>query len=593
MRHRLSHVQIKNFRCAQDLSFDLLDYTPIVGKNNAGKSTVLSSVRWLLKGGALTDRDYGNPQDAIWVAGIIDGIAPALLEALNDEHRKRIEAYCSSGRLAIRRSIGAVGGAAKQFDVASLADDAELTQADWVKNPTGIEAAIKALFPEPILIAAMEDAAEDVGSNKSSTTIGKLIAQLVTPVRDGHGDDIAQALELIRTRMGAAGEGRAPELADADAGMNGQLATLFPGLTVKLHVEPPSVADLLKVGTVRVFEEGNETGREIGALGHGAQRAVQIALIQYLAERLRDAGATSDARVLLLIEEPELYLHPQAVVRVREALRHLSAGRFQVVISTHSPLMLELDDLPAAVLLSRAPGQPAKVKPSLRAGLREVVADAPSQSRTLMEMSNAQHILFSDRILLAEGPTETRVLPFVFSRVVGHPIDADRIGLVGPGGGAGQLLKCLKVLRAIGVSVRALADLDYALRTAPSNGLIPEKHLSLEALRAVASRLAPLHGFQLAPDGFPQSGGKVGVPEAIELIAADPEAHTPILDLHNTLREHDIWLWRKGAIEAHFGIDGKKEASRSAFLNRLVIEKPEAVIKDLEGVKEFFGWLVA
>lgn len=593
MRHRLSHVQIRNFRCAQDLSFELSDYTPIVGKNNAGKSTVLSGVRWLLKGGALTERDYGSPEEAVSVAGVIDGIEPALLEALNDEHRKRIEPYCGSGRLAIRRSLGPVGGAARQFDVASLSDDLDLTAADWVKNPTGIEAAIKALFPEPILIAAMEDAAEDVGSNKSSTTIGKLIAQLVTPVRDGHGDDIAQALEVIRTRMGAAGEGRAPELAEADEGMNGQLATLFPGLTVRLHVEPPSVADLLKAGTVRVFEEGIETGREIGALGHGAQRAVQMALIQYLAERLRDTGASTDARVLLLIEEPELYLHPQAIVRVREALRRLSVGRFQVVISTHSPLMLELDDLPAAVLLARAPGQAATVKPSLRTGLRKVFDDAPSQSRTLMEMSNAHQILFADRILLVEGQTETRLLEHTFARVTGRPIDAERIGMVGPGGGAGQLLKCLKVLRAIGVSARALADLDYALRTATGNGLIDQKHPALEALRDVAGRLAPVHEFQLAPDGFPRSGGKVGVPEAIELIAADPESNEPILDLHNMLREHDIWLWRKGAIEAHFGIDGKNEAARSAFLSRLSVEKPDAVIKDLEGVREFFAWITA
>lgn len=592
MSHRLSRVQITNFRCVQAVSFELSDYTPLVGKNNAGKSTVLSAIRWLLKGGPLAERDYGDPRDGIAVAGVIDGIDDALLEALNAEHRRRIEEFCGSGRLAIRRTVGAAGSGAKQFEVAALGVGEDVASAVWGRNPNGIEAAIKALFPEPITIAAMQDAAEDVGSNKSSTTIGKLIAQLATPVRDGHGEEIAAALEVIRTRLGASGESRATELADADAGMNGQLASIFPGLTVRIHVDPPSVQDLLKSGTVRVFEEGAEAGREIGALGHGAQRAVQIALIQYLAERLRETGAATDGRVLLLIEEPELYLHPQAIARVRDALRSLSAGRFQVVVTTHSTLMLELEDLPSAVLLSRQPGRPASVKPSLRSGLAAVIADAQSQARLLMEMSNAQHILFSDRILLAEGQTETRVMPHVFSRLTGRALDAERIGIVGPGG-AGQLLKCLKVLRSVGISVRAVADLDYALRDGPSNGLVPADHAALGQLRIIAKRLADTHDFLLAEDGFPKKGGVMTAADAIEIIAADGDADAPIAELHDLLRGHDIWLWRRGAIEAHFGIDGKTEGSRTRFIGRLREERPEEVIADFAGVQAFLQWLTS
>lgn len=589
MSHRLSRVHITNLRCADDLAFDLSDYTPIVGKNNSGKSTALFALRWLLKGGALDATDYGDATKAVSVAGVVEGINATLLAALNEEHRKRIEGYCEYGRLAIRRAVGASGAAVKQFDISALAASEDLSKANWVKNPTGIEAAIKALFPEPILVAAMQDAAEDAGNNKSSTTIGKLIAQLVTPVKDGHGADISAALELIRTRLGASGDERAPELSEADAGMNNQLASLFPGLTVKLHVEPPSIPELFKTGTVRVFEEGAASGREVGALGHGAQRAVQIALIQYLAERLRDTGAATDGRVLLLVEEPELYLHPQAVARVREALRALSAGRFQVVISTHSPLMLELDDLPAAALLHRAPGGPATVRPSLRAGLRTVFADAPSQSRLLMEMSNAQHILFADRVLLAEGQTETRVLPYAFARVMGRALDAERVGIVGPGG-SGQLLKCIEVLSAIGVSVRAVADLDYALRSAPHNGLITEKHPALDSLRIISQGLSAAHKFFVAEDGFPKKGGDMSAADAIQLIAAEPDAEAPILELHNALLPKGIWLWRRGALEAHLGINGKSEGDRTAYLERLRTEPPSEVIADFEGVKAFFAW---
>lgn len=590
MKHRLSYVRVENFRCAQEVSFALADYTPIVGKNNSGKSTILRAIRWLLKGGALDPSDHAVSTEVVSVAGIIEGIDATLLDALGDEHKRRIEGFCGSGRLAVRRTAGPSSSPARYIEVASLSGSEGLDAAVWVKNPTGIEAAIKALFPEPILIGAMEDAAEDAGSNKTSTTIGKLIAQLTAPLRDGHGDDIVAALEIIRTRLGATGEGRASELVEADTGVNKQLSTLFPGLTVKLHVEPPSISDLLKAGTVRIFEGENSVGREIDLLGHGAQRSVQIALIQYLAERLRDSGNTTDGRVLLLVEEPELYLHPQAIARVREALRTLSTGRFQVVVSTHSPLMLELDDLPSTVLVARVAPQPTVVRTSLREGLSSVLADAPSQSRLLMEMSNAQHILFSDRVLLAEGQTETRVLPAVFTRLMGRALDAERIGIVGPGG-SGQLHKCLAVLKAMGVSVRAVADLDYALRTAPSNGLLEDGHPALDQLREITKRLSLVHGFEIAPDGFPKRGGAIGAAEAIELIAREADADAPILQLHDALLQHDVWLWRKGAIEAHFGIDGKTEGSRSLFLDRLKTEGPAHVIGDPVGVQAFFTWL--
>ncbi|MCV5648186.1 ATP-binding protein, partial [Escherichia coli] len=74
--------------------------------------------------------------------------------------------------------------------------------------------------------------------------------------------------------------------------------------------------------------------------GHGTQRSIQMALIQYLADIKKRSDDTKKSNTLIFIDEPELYLHPSAINSVRESLVALSDLGFQVIISTHSASML-------------------------------------------------------------------------------------------------------------------------------------------------------------------------------------------------------------------------------------------------------------
>ena len=78
--------------------------------------------------------------------------------------------------------------------------------------------------------------------------------------------------------------------------------------------------------------------RPISSFGHGAQRSAHMALIKLLADMTSVAGGNPGGTIVLLIDEPELCLHPQAVELLRESLLLLSTQNFQVIFSTHSPL---------------------------------------------------------------------------------------------------------------------------------------------------------------------------------------------------------------------------------------------------------------
>ena len=40
------------------------------------------------------------------------------------------------------------------------------------------------------------------------------------------------------------------------------------------------IKELFKSGTIKVFEDESEEGRDVSILGHGAQRSIQMALIR-------------------------------------------------------------------------------------------------------------------------------------------------------------------------------------------------------------------------------------------------------------------------------------------------------------------------
>ena len=210
--HALAHIKIQNFRSCLNTQLAINAFTPIVGYNNAGKSTILSAIEWLLAPTALTASDFNVPGQAIVVQGKVEGINEPILEAMPDNHAKAIRPYLDNGIICIRRRMAAPGAASTaRIEVRDLAVTDENDNAAWRNNPNGLEGAIKAIFPSPIRIQAMEKAGDDVGKSSKSNTIGRLIAAITDEVKQAHESEFHDALKTIRNRLAADGEDRAAE----------------------------------------------------------------------------------------------------------------------------------------------------------------------------------------------------------------------------------------------------------------------------------------------------------------------------------------------------------------------------------------------
>ncbi|MBU9581391.1 ATP-dependent nuclease [Burkholderia multivorans] len=589
--HHISEVQIKNFKSISDGSFPLSHYTPLVGYNNAGKTNIIRAIGWIIKKSSLLAEDFHQVDQPVVVEAEISGITGEVLDAIGNAHRGRIEPLVVDGLIRIRRTQTAPGQTVTsiRFEVLKR----ENGEDEWVVNPAGIDAAIGALFPDPIFIGAMENATEDVAKFGSGTTIGKLLKEIMTPIIDRHSPAVAEALQEVGRRLSANAEEKDETLVDLDGRIRAELSKLFPGVSAKTHIPVPEFADFMKSATIRIFEEGyeNPEGRDVSSFGHGAQRSIQIALIKCLAEVRRAGGGNADRTTLLLIDEPELYLHPQAIEVVRAALSRLSGDGYQVIITTHSANMISRSDAPNTLLIRRSAAEGTKCYPRIKDVVMEAIDGADHQSETLFALSNSSKILFSERVVITEGKTERTILPAAFHDAFGVTPDEDKIGLVDIGG-TPNIPDTLKVLRAMGVPCKAIVDLDFAFRIAPIKGLLDPAHADLAACKVILIELRDGGHIGLDPEGLPTKHNGVSAASAFELLARHANAVPCIARLHEELKAAGVWIWTMGAIEAHLGI-AKTGAAQRAFMAGLADHVYRAAIPDYQSVCDAMAWLRA
>jgi len=252
-----------------------------------------------------------------------------------------------------------------------------------------------------------------------------------------------------------------PEFKRFVEGLRNELSDLVSTMSHGLEVDfeaynPVNFFHALRLQAV----EGNAP-RTLEEMGTGEQQVLALAFA-YAYARAFHGG------IVLVIEEPEAHLHPLAQRWLARRLRSRCEEGLQILITTHSPGFLAIEDLEGLVLVYKEDGA-TKVRQLTRRDLVQKCISMGARSNRLTEdnilpfyaVNATSDILsgfFARVVVLVEGQTEELALPILLAKR-GLEVEREGIAILGVGG-KGNLAKWYRLFTAYGLPCYIVFDND-------------------------------------------------------------------------------------------------------------------------------------
>ncbi len=253
---------------------------------------------------------------------------------------------------------------------------------------------------------------------------------------------------------------------------------------------------------------GAQQGVDLDDLSSGEKSIVQMffplvetAIRNLLAEVSGEAALSRQAEQCILIDEPELHLHPNLQVKVLDYLRVLTTGsKMQVILATHSPTIVESASFEELYLL-----RPVELVAAGDNQLVQVATD-DDRLRLLRDLFGGTSNLTSMQpVVVVEGIREEDARRVATDRKLYRALHPgfDQITLV-PGGGKSQCLALARglreVLKAFSKELKAVALVDRDYAPASSEGAEGTEDADIFLLP-----VAMIENFLIDPDGIWQA----------------------------------------------------------------------------------------
>src|SRR3990172_3372424 len=213
---------------------------------------------------------------------------------------------------------------------------------------------------------------------------------------------------------GSVEDNRLEEIRAIEQSIQNYVRESFTNVSLEIEIPPPELRSVLS--TARILADDGMKG-PLELKGDGLRRAVVFAILRAYVEFARAAtkdGGPENAPergYLLLFEEPELFLHPDAQKILFDALGVFSKKN-HVVVTTHSPLFLGPDATATFVRLSKTK-EAGVHKPFTKACPVELNGISPRDEFQIICFENNNAAFFAKRIVLVEGDSDLIVLPHI------------------------------------------------------------------------------------------------------------------------------------------------------------------------------------
>ncbi|OLN30165.1 putative ATP-dependent endonuclease, OLD family [Desulfovibrio sp. DV] len=326
-----------------------------------------------------------------------------------------------------------------------------------------------------MLVPAVRDVSDESKGTKNSP-FGKLLYAILDTVTEEKKHQIDAILREVSRHMNrAGGQARVPLIAETENQLNTLLHDLFAGCDLEIEFETPTLELLLSTPRLYV-DDGFRNAVE--NKGHGLQRAIIFTILRRYAEYMTSSPQGKRRNLVLAVEEPELYMHPQAQRTIRKVLRNIVDSGDQVIFSTHSSLLVDVAyfdeiirmesgcvekecirttastawQLPMATMINDIESRVPKLKGNVTSqSLRDLYSHAYNPHRN--------EGFFASKIILVEGLTEEYALPIYADALPGCSFDPLGISVV-ECGGKGSMDRLYRIFNELHIPCYILFDYD-------------------------------------------------------------------------------------------------------------------------------------
>ena len=362
---------------------------------------------------------------------------------------------------------------AHQFVAANKA--AIPTSDTWVENPKGYANVLKAQLPFFVLVPAVRDISEESKGTKSSP-FGKLLYAIINSVADNKKKKIGLILSELSKQMNrSGGSKRVPLIGETERQLNTLLGDLFTGCDLEIEFTTPTLEVLLSSPKLFV-DDGFRNSIE--NKGHGLQRAVIFTILRRYAEHMTASPDGRTRRLFLAVEEPELYMHPQAQRTIRKVFRTVADGGDQIVFSTHSSLLVDVAYFDEIIRVEQQSelqsGKSTRFSAAWQLPMARMIQDIESRIPRLRGKVTSQSMrdlyshaynprrsegFFASKVILVEGATEEYSLPIYADALPQCSFDPLGISVV-ECGGKGPMDRLYRIFNELRIPCYVLFDYD-------------------------------------------------------------------------------------------------------------------------------------
>ncbi|MHA1401957.1 MAG: ATP-dependent nuclease [Candidatus Heimdallarchaeaceae archaeon] len=571
----ISEITITNFRSIEEETFYFKPFSILIGKNNTGKSNIMTSLKLLLEGTNrdFSIRDFHNSSNNIVFEAKIQSVEN-FLELSSEPHKTKIKEDIQNGYLKVRRIIEP-GPKVNKLEVF------DLKKGDYGLK-TGIENALKQLLPEVIFIEAFQDPSIEA-HGKSSATLGKIIKQILSRIQEQTSEQIEKAFKKANHLLNVYeveidGEPqevdqRAEDIKNIEAKIRRNLQNVFGDVDVRIKIDFPKVPELMVNSRIELLDSGTWTPPELK--GQGVQRALYVALLRSLAEQLREEKDTTGLKrpFLLLVEEPEIFLHPSVLGTMRNALEEISSTN-QVLIATHSPSMISRNNLSNVILVRKTMKEDEKGK-TVKLNKDGEQLDQPNEKRLrhLLEYQRSSKFLFANKVIVVEGPSDVVLFESIIETWTNQSLDSLGLAII-DSGSKDIAVECAGVLRSIGLDVICIFDVDFLWRGA---GKICNSSDYSNFLNKFWEN-AEQEGIVEKDNDGKNRIKKDEKSKAAEIITQNFQKERK--NIYNKLKDNKIWVLSHGEIEHYVGLSHSSKGKYVEIAKKIRNGKQEIIYKD-------------